>query len=217
MTNLGAPWFWCRHILVSEVNPGELWLAGSGYDNSPVFKSTDYGATFTAVNAGMPSTIVERLAFNADESMVYAATGIAPFVFIADENEWFEIAGDTAPLVHYMDVEFLEAQNTVRFATYARGVWDLRIDAASTTAENTAPKAAAIYPNPGSDAIRWRSSEHEVASVVAYNLKGKRFELASGPTVNAASVSELAVGIYFVCLFDRTNRLILTEKILIQR
>lgn len=217
MTNLGAPWFWCRHILVSEVNPGELWLAGSGYDNSPVFKSTDYGATFTAVNAGMPATIVERLAFNADESMVYAATGIAPFVFIADENEWFEIAGDTAPLVHYMDVEFLEAQNTVRFATYARGVWDLRIDAASTTTQNTAPKAAALYPNPASDAIRWNSSEHEVASVVAYNLEGKRFELASGPTVNAASVSELAVGIYFVCLFDRANRLILTEKILIQR
>lgn len=217
MTILGAPWFWCRHILVSEVNPGELWLAGSGYDNSPVFKSTDYGATFTAVNAGMPSTIVERLAFNADESMVYAATGIAPFVFIADENEWFEIAGDSAPLVHYMDVEFLAAQNTVRFATYARGVWDLRIDGTSSNTENVTFKSAVIYPNPASDVIRWNFNERQVVSVVAFNLNGQRFNLTPTGHENAVSVSELSSGVYVFGLYDQANQLILTDKVLIQR
>ena len=120
-------------------------------------------------------------------------------------------------MVHYMDVEFLEAQNTVRFATYARGVWDLRIDVGASTAENAQPKAIAVYPNPASDAIRWSSSERQVASIVAYNLQGKRFELVSAPGVNTASVSELPVGIYFVCLFDQANQLFHSEKMLIQR
>lgn len=215
-TDLGAPFFWCRHILVSALNPGEVWLGGSGYDNAPVFRSTDYGVTFTAVNTGMPATIVERLTFNADESMVFAATRIAPFVYIVNENEWYEIAGTNAPLVHYMDVEFVPSQNTVRFATYARGVWDLRIDEISRVNE-VVSEMPPLYPNPASNEIRWNTPAKQVIRCEAYTLEGRRFELPIASNGLSTSVSQLNNGVYIVCLYGLTGELILTSKVLVQR
>lgn len=213
-TDLGAPFFWCRHILVSHLNPGEIWLGGSGYDNAPVFRSTDYGVSFSPVPTGMPATIVERMVFNADESMVFAATGIAPFVYLTELNEWHEIAGTNAPLVQFMDVEFLPEQNTVRFATYARGVWDLRIGEI-TKVDELAGEMPPLYPNPASACIRWKAPLEPVARCEAFSMDGRRFELAIEPSGSSASVFGLENGSYIVCLYSQTGAPIQTSKVLV--
>lgn len=213
-TNLGAPYFWCRHILVSALNPGEIWLGGSGYDNAAVFKSTDYGLTFEAVATGMPATIVERMAFNADESVVFAATGIAPFAYVTSTNQWYEIAGANAPLVHYMDVEYLEAQNTVRFATYARGVWDLRLDN-EVTVNDQARARTIMYPNPASDLVFWNGLPDTAVRADAFNLSGQRFELPMITGASSTSVAHLARGVYLICLYTANGELMQTSKIIV--
>jgi hypothetical protein len=40
---------------------------------------------------------------------------------------WFPVTDHRAPLTIYWDAELLQHENTVRFATYGRGLWDLRL------------------------------------------------------------------------------------------
>jgi hypothetical protein len=123
-----SPSLYIRAILPSALNTGELWVGGSGYSNSPVYHSTNFGAGFSPLNSGLPSCRAEAFATTADESLIYLATSIGPFVYDQDDLSWSDLAGSEAPLVQYMDVEYISLSQTVRFATYARGVWDYRRD-----------------------------------------------------------------------------------------
>jgi hypothetical protein len=144
-----APYFYARVIYPSHINLGEVWVGGSGYSNAPIFHSTDNGAAFSAFDYGMPPCLVEALATNADESVLFAATSIAPFAFDKEEGAWALLAETVAPLVHYMDVEYLPEIETARFATYARGIWDWKALPSTAAPEQPAQKTALnVFPNP---------------------------------------------------------------------
>jgi len=128
-----SPYLYTRVIYPSKTQLGKVWVGGSGYSNAPVYYSTNHGASFTPLNNGMPSCTVEAIDGNTGETALFAATSIAPFVLLSDEGQWYEMAGSKAPLVQYMDVEFLADINTVRFATYARGIWDYDMNACLAT------------------------------------------------------------------------------------
>jgi hypothetical protein len=118
---------YARAIYPSRLVVGKVWIGGSGYSNPAVYYSADNGTTFKGLTTGLPKTIVEAFDANPDESLLFAATGVAPMMLRTATNEWIDIAGMKAPLVHYMDVEYLSGINTARFATYARGIWDFEV------------------------------------------------------------------------------------------
>lgn len=129
-----SPYLYARVIYPSKTQLGKVWVGGSGYSNSPVYYSSNHGATFAPLNNGLPACTVEAIDGNEDETVIFAATSIAPFVLLPDEGQWYNMAGTKAPLVNYMDVEYIPSINTVRYATYARGVWDFDMDACLATA-----------------------------------------------------------------------------------
>lgn len=141
-----------RVIHPSQTNLGEVWVGGSGYSNSPVYHSTNNGQTFSGFNTGIPSCRVEAFATNEDESVIFAATSIGPFAYVSSESTWSVIAGMDAPLVQYMDVEYLPSIQTARFATYARGVWDFQVMLTSTRQIEQHQKLK-VFPNPASELI----------------------------------------------------------------
>lgn len=147
---------YARAIYPSKKSAGKLWVGGSGYSNSAVYYSDDNGATFKALQNGLQKTIVEAFDANADESLLFAATGVAPMMLRTATGEWTDIAGTRAPLVHYMDVEIIPGINTVRFATYARGIWDFVI-----------PESVGIQPDiVQTDWIRiWPVPAHDIVNI----------------------------------------------------
>ena len=125
-------------ILPSAQQLGKVYIAGSGYSNAPVYVSTDNGATFTAMNNGLPNTLVSDLAANSDESNIFAATDVGPYMYVAAENMWYNIAGQCAPLHIYRDVEYLPAQNKIRFGADGRGLWEFSISTPPIAVKATA-------------------------------------------------------------------------------
>jgi Secretion system C-terminal sorting domain len=118
-------------ILTSKTNANLVYYGGSGYSNPGFYRSTNGGVSFTALTNGLPATLISDLAFSANEQFVFAATDAGPYVYSVANNQWYSLqdALGTPAYVKYTSVEFVAASNTVRFATYGRGVWDLVLTA----------------------------------------------------------------------------------------
>jgi hypothetical protein len=117
-------YFYGSVIKPSPVNAGEVFIAGSGYSNPPVYRTTDYGKTFTAYNQEMPGTLVYDMAITPDGSALFAATEVGPYIRYIDQGNWVDLAGVSGPDQTYWSVDYIPAIRIARFGTYGRGIWD---------------------------------------------------------------------------------------------
>lgn len=147
-------WIYTACIVASKQDPNVVWISGSGYSNPPVFKSVDGGQTFVQMSNGLPPTLVQEVVANPDETLLFAATAIGPFVYVVAENEWFPMIGAQTPLQWYTCVEYVDlpdgSDDIVRFGTYGRGIWDFKLSELppSATTALASGFSAKIYPNP---------------------------------------------------------------------
>ena len=189
-----------RVIHPSQKILGEVWVGGSGYSNSPVFYTTNHGLTFTPLNAGMPACRVEAFATNEHESIIFAATSIGPFAWDVTESSWADISGGDAPLVHYMDVEYIPSIQTARFATYARGVWDFQFMTTSVAQTLDKNPILSIYPIPAEEHITVHIHETLIHSAFRItNSSGQMVKrgIFESPEMRI-NISMLPAGVYFL-------------------
>lgn len=147
----GGQYLYGAAILPSKVDTGKIYFGGSGYNGPAMLVSEDGGQSFTSMNNGLPPTLILDLAANDDETLLFAATETGPFVYVQADDTWYPMLGETAPVQTYWSVEFLPLQQTVRFGTYGRGVWDFAIDEVVSVSDPEPGKQVstlAIYPNP---------------------------------------------------------------------
>lgn len=146
----GSQYFYGNKILPSPTQIGRVYIAGSGYNNSPAYVSNDNGQTFTAIDNGLPNTLIYNLACTPDESMVFAATEVGPYVYIPADTTWYPIEGMGAPDQTYWSVEYVPSLHAARFGTYGRGIWDFVIcDSLSELSANFA------YQKGGTDGLKF--------------------------------------------------------------
>lgn len=138
-------------IHASTTQEGMVLLGGSGYSNPAVYRSDDHGANFTPMSAGLPPTMVFDLAATPDEQYFFAATEAGPYVYPVEAGQWFYMGGDCAPAQTYWSVEYVEADQTVRFGTYGRGIWDFQLNPEVSVAAVPAPPAFRFGPNPAQE------------------------------------------------------------------
>ncbi|MFK7905093.1 MAG: GEVED domain-containing protein, partial [Chitinophagales bacterium] len=114
-------------IIPSKLNPGTVYIAGSGFSNAGVMVSTDFGDNFEPMVEGLPSSNINQLALTPNEDFLFAATNVGPYVYVFEDQMWYDLGGISAPDQDYRTVEFVPVTGTARFATYGRGVWDFAL------------------------------------------------------------------------------------------
>jgi len=120
-------YFYGNAIAVHPVDPLEAVICGSGYSTAGVRRTLDGGQTWSALSAGLPSTMVYDVAYAKDGSGdLYAACEAGPFRFDRAAGAWTSISGGLAPITLYWSVECVDAE-LVRYGTYGRGIWDYRV------------------------------------------------------------------------------------------
>jgi hypothetical protein len=120
-----VPYFSVSDILPSPTDPDVAYIAGSGYDGTPVYRTTNGGKTWQPHSNGLPPTLADALAFDDPARQeLYVATDAGPFRYDEAFETWINLLGTQAPLTDYTDVEGVPAEGIVRFATYGRGIWD---------------------------------------------------------------------------------------------
>ena len=194
-------------ILVSEKTPGTLYVAGSGYSNPGVLKSTDGGLSFTDFSNNLPPTTVFELAQNEEENLIFAATEAGPYVYIKAFDKWYNLRGNMAPKQAYWSVDFIDKISTVRFGTYGRGVWQFEIESFTSNKNlSNLDDQIIIYPNPSSESIRIQTeffgniSHYEVLTLAGNFIFGGEITTLQDGSI---PVSHLAQGAYILRLKNK--------------
>jgi len=127
-TGPDSHYFYGTAIAVSPSDPDIAYAGGNGYSTPAVYRTLDGGQTWEPWNDGLPDTLVYGLTISLDgEERVFAATETAAYARGPEDAEWVDITGTDAPVTLYWSVETLVHENTVRFGTYGRGIWDFQM------------------------------------------------------------------------------------------
>lgn len=138
-------YFYGANIVPSSTTPGLLYVAGAGYSNPGVWISRDNGRTFEAMSEGLPPTLVFDLAASEDNELLFAATAVGPYMYVADSGRWYDIAGGSAPDQTYWSVDYIDVNRVARFGTFGRGIWDFRLsDIPTSVAYDLAFSASSV-------------------------------------------------------------------------
>ncbi|MEZ4922500.1 MAG: T9SS type A sorting domain-containing protein [Crocinitomicaceae bacterium] len=209
-------WIYSTDIYASRLTPGLVFYGGRTYSGSAVYKSEDGGATFTAINNGLPTTMVHEMCMDPGENYLYAATDAGPYVYSVYQNQWFPISGTDAPIQEYISCEYVAADNLVRFATYGRGIWDFKIvEDISGTKELPQSEKFNIYPNPSDGHTTIYSPLF--AKVKIFNLQGQEvLNMSLLPGNNNLNISFLKSGQYFLVGMDEGGKVI-KEQLIIRK
>lgn len=130
-------------IVASPHTPGKAYLAAEKYKlqdvNPYIFKTEDYGHTWTKIVNGIPWGHFVR-AVKEDPvkpGLLYAGTERGPYVSLDDGRTWVPLSLNL-PNVQVSDVEI--AKNDVVVSTYGRGFWIL--DGAAAVLRQLPPRIA---------------------------------------------------------------------------
>ena len=126
----GSMYLYGSAILTALDDPDTAWVGGSGYGAPGVFRTRNGGQSWKPFNEGLPDTMVYSLCEAPDGSGTLFA-GTETGVYRRDRGageEWTEITGVEAPVTVYWSCETLQHENTIRFGTYGRGIWDYQLD-----------------------------------------------------------------------------------------
>ena len=195
-------------IIPSPTEFGKVIIGGSGYSNPGVFVSTNHGQNFLPLDGNIPQTSFNDLKLSSTELLLFAATDAGPYFYNFNTQQWFDMAGITAPDQNYTCVDFVPSLNTVRFGTYGRGTWDFAIDEKPlvSVAEQEEQPHLNIYPNPFSETTTISFSLKKSVSVLVdvYDIKGQkvfsenRGNTSAGEQRISLGRSQLQSGIYLV-------------------
>lgn len=120
-----SSYYWGGAVLPSSTDVDGCWVAGSGYNDDPVYRTLDGGVTWESASEGLPSTLVYCLAEAPDQSgKIFCGSESGAWVYNPSRQRWQDLLGSEAPLTTYWCCETVPSKNMIRFGTYSRGIWD---------------------------------------------------------------------------------------------
>ena len=98
------------------------------YDNNKVFISTNQGASWQNITYNLGNMPVRSVVIDhTDNSTIYLGTEIGVYKKAMSENTWSSYS-ENLPNMTVMELEIMYGSNTLRAATWGRGLWEYSID-----------------------------------------------------------------------------------------
>lgn len=123
-------WSTITCIEPSHTAPGTAYVSASRFDwddfHPYVYKTTDYGKTWTEITAGLPGNqYVESVREDPDDpSLLFAGTSSTVYMSLDGGTQWQPLTRNL-PAVRVNDVEIRPEEHSVVIATFGRAFWVL--------------------------------------------------------------------------------------------
>ena len=216
----GSHYFYGNAIVPSPKDINTIYLAGSGYSGSSVWVSRDGGVTFEPMSNGLPNTLIYEMTCNEDGSLLFAASEVAPWVYVKSEDQWYDLSGIGAPQQTWWSVDYVPSLKTARFGTYGRGIWDFKIETFTGIEDIPAQEqifTLSAWPNPFTERLTLGTSVylHDPSIVELISLDGRvvksiRIEEPLDPgSPKEIDVSDLRPGLYLLSVQNGKDRQVL--------
>ena len=190
-------------IAVSSTNPLHLWMTYGGFTSGDkVFSSVDGGVSWTNISGTLPNipcnTIVAQPNSNGE---LYLGTDLGVYYKNNSMSDWTPFQAGL-PNVIVNELEIVTSLNTIRAATFGRGVWQsplnnpIVLSSESNLASEVENKIT-VYPNPTGSILNLRSTSAESMNFNIYNALGQSVMEGRTEGLNASiNVENLTEGIY---------------------
>jgi photosystem II stability/assembly factor-like uncharacterized protein len=127
-----APGKWMSRVVASATKLGTVYLTQNGKrddDFTPyVWKSTDYGRTWTSLAKGIPVGPVNVIREDpVNEDILYVGTDMGVYVTTDGGKTWMVLGGNL-PTAYVHDLIVHPRDNIIVIATHGRGMWALDAD-----------------------------------------------------------------------------------------
>ncbi len=127
-----APGKWMSRVVASGYELGTVYLTQNGKrddDFTPyVWKSADYGKTWTSLAKGIPVGPVNVIREDpVRKDILYVGTDMGVYVTTDGGKSW-QVLGGNLPTVYALDLVIHPRDNVVVVATHGRGMWALDAD-----------------------------------------------------------------------------------------
>jgi hypothetical protein len=108
---------------------GTVYVAQRGREDDDfgayLYKSIDYGGTFTSIAANIPAGSVNVVREDpTDPNTLYVGTDFGAWVSVDGGRRW-QVLGGNLPSVQVSDLQYSQHDHVIVLATYGRGMWAL--------------------------------------------------------------------------------------------
>jgi hypothetical protein len=161
----GNPGYWVSRVAASPSDPATAYVAYTGFRNDDfrpfVYKTTDYGATWTSLAAGLaegPVNVIREDPKN--PSLLFAGTDFGVYVSIDGGKSWTKMKGLPTQPVHDLKIHPREADLIV--ATHGRGAYIADIKPLQQVSADVLAEDVHLFtPEPK---VRWIGSDRRESS-----------------------------------------------------
>jgi len=146
----GLPDRWVTRVVASGHEPGVVYLAQSGYrydDFSPyLFRSADYGATWTSMAAGLPAEPVNVLVEDPGRpAILYVGTDLGVYVSLDVGASWQSLVADL-PSTPVHDLVVHPREDELIAATHGRSLFLIDVRPVQTLSDTVRSRPLSVFP-----------------------------------------------------------------------
>jgi PKD repeat protein/photosystem II stability/assembly factor-like uncharacterized protein len=130
--NIGLPGLGLiTDIEVSQNDSSKVWITYSLFNTTTVFQSSNAGATWTNISAGLPQIPANCIIHEKNTANLYVGTDIGVFYKDSTSASWAPY-GTGLPNVIVTDLDIQYAVGKLRISTFGRGLWETKLFQAPT-------------------------------------------------------------------------------------
>ena len=177
----------------------QFYLTFSGFGTDHVFKTTNNGDNWTAIDNGLPDLPTNTILIdplNPDD--LYVGNDLAVYYSDNGGNSWSPYSEDLPEATMIYDLNMVGIPNRkLRIATHGHGIYQRDfVSDPLATGDFDRQDEIILHPNPASETVSISAGTTEIAKIEVYSLDGQLQLVVSG--LSTVDISNLSSGIYLV-------------------
>jgi photosystem II stability/assembly factor-like uncharacterized protein len=167
----GNPGYWVSRVAASPNDPGTAYVSYTGYrrdDFRPfVYKTTDYGETWTSIAANLPDEPVNVIReHHKNPNLLFLGTEFGVYVSIDGGKSWVKMKNNM-PNQPVQDLKIHPRENDIIVATHGRGIYIADISPLAELTPEVLAKEAYLFQV--EDKVRWVDNDMHETSTDNFN------------------------------------------------